>query len=165
MLNSQILHEKLSLILKALDLDDGTAERLLRQLMREIRPELYSDEIYSNYRPKFFQLYEFETSAVACKHKLNNKIPNDVVRDNLLSLIAQVLDPAREKLGSPIIVSSGYRSGTVNKLVGGAYNSKHLYGRAADISCRDNDSLYRILQDLPHSELIYHTPTYIHVAL
>lgn len=165
MLNSQTLHERLSSILTALLLDNGTAESMIRKLMMELRPELYSQEEYHLYKPKYFLLHEFEVSATAVKHKLKNSIPNDVVRDNILALIAQVLDPAREALGSPIIVSSGYRSNTVNKLVGGVYNSKHLYGRAADVSCSDNDRLFTILHGLPHSELIYHKPHYIHIAL
>jgi hypothetical protein len=35
--------------------------------------------------------------------------------------------------GSPIVVSSGYRSRPYNRRVGGARNSRHLYGEAADI--------------------------------
>jgi len=35
----------------------------------------------------------------------------------------------------PIIINSGYRSPAVNKAVGGAQNSNHLTGCAADIRC------------------------------
>ena len=35
----------------------------------------------------------------------------------------------------PIIINSGYRSPAVNKTVGGAQNSNHLTGCAADIRC------------------------------
>ena len=36
---------------------------------------------------------------------------------------------------TPIIINSGYRSPAVNKAVGGAQNSNHLTGCAADIRC------------------------------
>ena len=42
----------------------------------------------------------------------------------------------RWKMGDdPIIINSGYRSPAVNKAVGGAQNSNHLTGCAADIRC------------------------------
>lgn len=53
--------------------------------------------------------------------------------NNLLNLINNLLNPVREKLGGPIRVTSGYRSPALNKAVGGAKNSNHLFGCAADI--------------------------------
>ena len=49
-------------------------------------------------------------------------------------------DPSPKGEGSeykeePIIINSGYRSEAVNKAVGGAPNSNHLTGCAADIRC------------------------------
>ena len=35
----------------------------------------------------------------------------------------------------PIVITSGYRSETVNRCVGGAYSSNHLTGCAVDIRC------------------------------
>lgn len=40
----------------------------------------------------------------------------------------------RDQLGVPIYIRSGYRSPATNKAVGGARNSQHLYGRAADLT-------------------------------
>ena len=54
-------------------------------------------------------------------------------RENIEALVENVLDPAREKLGSPIIVNSGYRCPKHNAAVGGASNSQHMRGEAADI--------------------------------
>ncbi|MDJ0535519.1 MAG: D-Ala-D-Ala carboxypeptidase family metallohydrolase [Xenococcaceae cyanobacterium MO_207.B15] len=36
-------------------------------------------------------------------------------------------------MGSPILVTSWYRPQAVNREVGGAPNSQHIYGKAADI--------------------------------
>lgn len=57
------------------------------------------------------------------------------VKNNLISLVKNVLQPAREKLAEPIHITSGYRNPAHNKAVGGATNSQHLYGEAADIYC------------------------------
>lgn len=51
------------------------------------------------------------------------------------------LDPAlvdklqqlRDRVGRPIIITSGYRCEAHNRAVGGAANSQHLLGKAADI--------------------------------
>ncbi|RIV36799.1 D-Ala-D-Ala carboxypeptidase family metallohydrolase [Micromonospora radicis] len=48
------------------------------------------------------------------------------------------LEALRKGLGDqPLIVTSGYRSRTCNSQVGGASNSQHLYGNAADLISRD----------------------------
>lgn len=52
--------------------------------------------------------------------------------DNLLYLIFYILQPVRNKFGA-IKVTSGYRNNKVNFLAGGAVNSNHLGGFAADI--------------------------------
>ena len=48
-----------------------------------------------------------------------------------------LLEPAREAIGSPIIVNSGFRNPRVNALVGGVAGSQHLQGQAADIRPKD----------------------------
>lgn len=58
------------------------------------------------------------------------------IRENLLLLCKMYLEPLRDNFGR-IIVNSGYRSKVVNAAVGGAKNSYHLLGKAADIKCRD----------------------------
>ena len=43
------------------------------------------------------------------------------------------LEVLRNKVGHPIVINSGYRSPQLNRKVGGAANSNHLTGCAADI--------------------------------
>jgi uncharacterized protein YcbK (DUF882 family) len=43
-----------------------------------------------------------------------------------------MLQAIRSHFGQPVTITSGYRSPAYNRSVGGAANSQHLYGRAAD---------------------------------
>ena len=68
-----------------------------------------------------FRLVEFQ-----CKCCGAVKIDPELVRR---------LQKMREEIGQPLIVNSGYRCPEHNRAVGGAADSQHLYGRAADVSC------------------------------
>ena len=56
------------------------------------------------------------------------------------------LDLLRELVDAPLIITSGFRCERHNKAVGGAPNSAHLRGKAADIACPDNLLRYKILK-------------------
>lgn len=73
---------------------------------------------------KHFKLKEF-----ACKHCGEIKID--------INLLVK-LEELRRAIGNrPIIINSGYRCPTHNRNVGGAKNSQHMYGKAADIRVKD----------------------------
>lgn len=59
--------------------------------------------------------------------------PSPEIKENLRLLAVNVLQPLRDHFGQAITITSGYRSPKVNKAVGGAKNSDHLYGYAADV--------------------------------
>ena len=95
----------------------------------------------------------------------------DIKQKEALKLLAEkVLQPAREMLGRPITVTSGFRSVTTNRLVGGAKTSQHLKGEAADLQCDNNQELFDLIKDyLEFDQLIYeHSgptgPAWIHVS-
>ena len=70
---------------------------------------------------------------------------------NVEALVEQVLDPAREKLGMPVIVNSGYRCPKHNLAVGGVKNSQHMKGEAADITtgtAEGNKKLKEVIERL-----------------
>lgn len=79
-----------------------------------------------------FKISELIHSDTAIKHNIRN-IPDINSVDCMLDLIYYVLQPLRDKLAKPIIIASGFRNAEVNKLVGGAPNSQHLKGQAADL--------------------------------
>lgn len=61
-----------------------------------------------------------------------NRIPPTKLWNNSIQAI-KILDLARERLGVPLIISSGYRCKPYNKLIGGKPKSEHLLFRAFDI--------------------------------
>lgn len=113
---------------------------------------------------KYFTIAELTRT----NHSENN-IPDANEVNNLVTLVQKVLDPAREELGEPIKVTSGFRSQEVNRLVGGAKSSQHCKGQAADLTCSDNRKLFRILAEMEFDQLIYefgdeNQPSWVHVS-
>lgn len=99
---------------------------------------------------KNFTYDEMVYSATAERLKLPN-IPNDTEKAKLIKLVTEILQPIRDKWGSPIIVTSGYRSEVVNKAVGGVRNSQHRLGEAADVkigSKAQNKALFNFIYDM-----------------
>lgn len=84
---------------------------------------------------KYFNFRELLHSDVAVQNDISNLPPShdgEKVFFNLAVLVDNLLDRIREKFAIPIIITSGYRSEKVNKLVGGAKNSQHMKGEAVD---------------------------------
>lgn len=78
-----------------------------------------------------FTLSELVASQEATRNHIDNTPPAAIV--NNLMRLAELLEQVRALVDAPIIVSSGYRSPALNQLVGGAANSAHMLGLAADI--------------------------------
>ena len=68
------------------------------------------------------------------------------IEENIQALVSNVLEPARERLGKPIVVNSGFRCPVHNAAVGGVANSQHMMGEAADLCCADNKRLAEIIE-------------------
>lgn len=79
-----------------------------------------------------FYLSEFEVSQTAARLGLDNSIPKSLLSN--VKRLAVLLEQVRSLINAPVIISSGYRSPTVNKAVGGVKNSQHLTASAADIN-------------------------------
>ena len=100
---------------------------------------------------KYFTLLEFTRSHTASLRAMDNNPPNDVVH-NLEWLCAQALDPLREAIGSPVVVTSGYRCPDLNTAVGGSPTSYHLLGLAADIYPLDFDKREEVIALIKESK-------------
>lgn len=99
---------------------------------------------------QFFTIGELCRSNVAALKGLKNE-PNTAVKLNLTKLIDNVLDPLRTAYRKPIYVNSGYRCEELNRLVGGAKNSQHMTGKAADITAgskEENRKLFELVREL-----------------
>lgn len=98
---------------------------------------------------------------------LNEEVTHDVIA-RLHRLAQDVLQPIRDEVGAPVHVSSGWRPQEVNDAVGGAENSRHMQGTAADIytNTMSAKELYDLIEglDLPLVELILYD-SHVHVAI
>ena len=95
------------------------------------------------------RLSQHFTLGELCKTSVktaDGNIPSRVHIENLKRLCSwlerlrqkynlNIKEKIKNKNDEPIIINSGYRSQQVNKAVGGAQNSNHLTGCAADIRC------------------------------
>lgn len=119
-----------------------------------------------------FMLYEMTRSGVAADNNLDNR-PNAQQTEALRALCQHVLEPLRRRFG-PIVISSGYRSAAVNRLVPGAVSaSQHTKGEAADIVIGTPErgiAMYRyIRENTDFDQLIWEpiggpTPRWLHVS-
>lgn len=83
---------------------------------------------------KNFTLSELTHSQTAARLGIDNKVPAYVMP--ALQRTAEGLEQVRDLLGGkPIIVSSGYRSPSLNKAIGSKSTSQHTTGQAVDFTC------------------------------
>jgi len=90
------------------------------------------------------------------------------VQHQLLEL-ARNLEIIREAVNAPIHINSGYRSPAHNRAVGGASNSYHVRGMAADIVVRGKSpgQVFSVILDLMDDHIItpgglHQYPTFVH---
>lgn len=116
----------------------------------------------------YFTTDELTRSAKAERHRIDNTPTPETIKA-LERLIKNVLDPARAIYGRPITVNSGYRSPKLNQAVGGAANSQHIKGEAADITAgspTENRRLFAIIRELGDFDQLIdeHNMSWIHVS-
>ena len=107
----------------------------------------------------YFTIQELTSSATAQREGIDNRPPTSAYH-LLHVLVEQLLDPIREAWGAPILVSSGYRCKELNALIGGAKNSHHLLGCAADLiagSKAEHRKLFKLIQQMQQAGKIRFT--------
>lgn len=105
---------------------------------------------------KNFTLAEMTKSQTAIRNGIDNT-PGPTEIANLQKLAVNVLQPIRDHYNRAVMVTSGFRSMSINSLIGGSANSDHSRGMAADIEIPglDNKELALWIRDnLKFSQLI-----------
>lgn len=116
-----------------------------------------------------FTLEELTFSQIALRRGLDNT-PGDEQVDHLMRLCENILEPARALLGDrPIIISSGYRSKVLNKIIGGAVDSVHPEGLAADITVpgwaiADVFDVLRVSPKIVYDQIILECGAWVHIS-
>lgn len=115
-----------------------------------------------------FTLEEMVRSQTALRLGIDNT-PNASQIAHMTVLCASLLEPARTLLGVPLHIDSGFRSTRLNAAVGGAANSAHLDGRAADIVPigLELHAAFDTLRhsDVPYDQIITECDAWIHIAI
>jgi hypothetical protein len=117
-----------------------------------------------------FTLEEMIASETADQCGIDNMPPPEVIEQ--LQKTADLLELVRTALGDvDIFVTSGYRCEELNEEVGGAANSQHMTGQAADFVAPDfgtPDQIYDFLQQaeppIPYDQLIREYGEWVHIS-
>ncbi len=113
---------------------------------------------------KNFSFSEFEATSYS-EYRSANRITDTDVRNSIVALVMEVLQPLRDKWGGPLTINSGYRCPALNAKVGGVSTSQHLKGEAADIAAPDPYKLAALAKNngLPYDQMILY-PTFVHFS-
>jgi len=123
---------------------------------------------------RHFSEYEVFHSNTAEKLSIDNSEDSEIYMGNILNT-ANKLDLIRDSIGEPILVNSWYRTPVLNLSIGGATNSQHTKGEAADIrtnnrnkdtrdlfeEIRLNHDFDQLILEFPDSKGV---PKWIHVS-
>ena len=124
-----------------------------------------------------FSLKEMTKSQTAVEHGIAN-VPSPEAVENLRRLCANTLEPLREALNLPVVVSSAYRTKALNSLLAHASDrSQHMLGQAADFHVSPSGSTtesrrellikaFRLIitsEQIDFDQLILY-PNFIHVS-
>ena len=119
---------------------------------------------------RFFSWAELTGSTAARRLGLDNT-PTPEAQAAMRALVADVLDPLRERLGRPIRVHSGYRAPAVNRAIDGAATSQHMRGEAVDIHVdgmpAEALATFILRSGLPVDQVIWYAPErggHVHVS-
>lgn len=116
-----------------------------------------------------FTLEELVASDTARRLSIDNTPTPAIVGE--LRRTAELLERVRDILKAPIIVTSGYRCVTLNRVVGGQPDSFHIRGMAADFKAPDFGSplavcetLKEYAEQLDYDQLILEFGSWTHIG-
>lgn len=134
-------------------------------ILEPIVIKAYSD----NYKlSPHFSYGEMTISGIAERRGILNR-PDKIQIVNLKNLCGKVLEPARNYFGKAVIISSGFRSTELNKIIGGSKNSQHMLGEAADFIIIEKVlvAVYEwiiLKSKIDYDQIIYEFGRWIHIS-
>ena len=121
-----------------------------------------TEQLYHTRLSQHFMLAEFLKLE-----KYPDNLPTMQHVANLAYGCQMLLEPARQAIGCPIQVNSGFRNPEVNSLVGGVQNSQHMLACAADIRPHDPEKFGRLvvfLQGCQYTDQLLTGPGWLHIS-
>ena len=120
----------------------------------------------STWTSKYFTLPELLRSRVAEKNGISN-MPDELASTRLAET-AIAMDLIRSLLGTPIRVTSAYRSPALNKAINGSKTSAHCLGYAVDFVV-DDQTPYQVClkilkSDIRFDQLIHEFGSWTHIS-
>lgn len=97
---------------------------------------------------------EFERSETAINRGIDNSM-NEWEIERAKLVCENCFEPIREHLGQPIKINSGFRSGALNRAIGGATTSQHSLGEAIDLDLHDRDLFEWVIDNVEFDQLIF----------
>lgn len=114
-----------------------------------------------------FSIDEMITSRTAVVRGIDNTPSAEIVAAMKYGC-ANVLEPVRQLLGHPMLISSGYRSSALNEAVGGSSKSQHMKGEAVDFICPQFGTPLEVCDEIIHSDIefdqIIQEGTWVHLS-
>ena len=114
-----------------------------------------------------FSISELSHSATAERMGIDNTPPESMTTP--LFVLAVGLEQVRKLLGDhPLHIDSGYRCQALNAAIGGASNSAHMQGYAADFTCAEYGMPFEIAYAIVASDIqfdqLIQEGTWVHIS-
>ena len=115
-----------------------------------------------------FWLHEFTDSQEASRRGITVTLPKEL-EANALRLFTDLVQPFRDFIKTPLIISSGYRPPWLNAAAGGAKNSRHMLALAIDCKAIGMTPLElcqaMVISRLPFDQCIYEFGAWMHCGV
>lgn len=113
-----------------------------------------------------FSLSEFQVSQTAARMG-RELVLGKKEKNNLVLLTRTVMQPVRDLLDAPVVITSGYRPEWLNTLIGGSKSSQHIKGQAADfivVGMQVLEAAHKIQEQIGFDQLICEFNKWIHIS-
>jgi zinc D-Ala-D-Ala carboxypeptidase len=153
-----------------LSADSAALAALALDMLRSTPAPAPEPELPAGYLTEHFLLAEFTRSDTAQAQGIDNTPDETELAE--IQATAELLEAIRALLGGhPVTISSGFRCPSLNAAVGGASDSAHLYGAAADFEVPEFGTPLEIckaleprLGELQIDQLIHENDSWVHVG-